>query len=243
MDTRFLDQHVALVTGASRGIGRGIAVRLASFGCNLLLTARHAEALTETAKMCEKHSVQAKIFATDIRNKTSVQDMLTYCVRELGGIDIGIVNQGINKGGLFAEDKNDEWENVIDTNLKASMAITRQILPYLQKVSNEKKRALIFIASMAAKFSSAKIAAYHASKFGLLGFSHSIFEEVREQGIKVSAICPGMVNTDMIRKRDINIDKTLQVDDVADAVSYILQSSDTACPVEILLRPQRSPNT
>lgn len=236
-----LEHHVALITGASRGIGRAIAIHLASIGCQLMLTGRDVKALTATANACGEFGVIAKTYAADVRHKDELAGLVETCVNEFGELDIVIVNQGVIKAGLFSEDSQHVWEDIIDTNLKASMALTQLVLPHLQNAPAEKKRALIFISSMAAKFTSAKLAAYHASKYGLLGFSHAIFEEVREFGIKVSVLCPGMVNTNMIKKSTININKVLQPSDVAEAVSYVIHSSATACPVEILLRPQRSP--
>lgn len=237
---RSLHQHVAMITGASKGIGRGTAIHLASLGCNLVLTARNAEALAETAKACEKHSVQVKTFVADIRSKETVRQLVDFCIQTFGEIDIVILNQGVAKGGLFAEDAQDEWEEVIDVNLKASMTLTRFLLPHLQHES-KKHRALIYISSMAAKFTSAKLAAYHTSKAGLLAFGHCIFEEVREYDIKVSVLCPGMVNTDMIRSYNIDLEKVMQVSDIAETISYVIHSSPTVCPVEILLRPQKNP--
>lgn len=237
-----LEQHVALITGASRGIGRAIAIHLASIGCRLMLTGRDVNALTSTAKACSEFGVRVETYAADVRHKNELAGLVDACMDAFGELDIVIVNQGIAKGGLFSEDTQNAWEDIIDVNLKASMALTQLVLPHLQNAPADKKRALIFISSMAAKFTSPKLAAYHASKYGLLGFSHAIFEEVREFGIKVSVLCPGMVNTNMIKKSsNMDFNKVLQPSDVAEAVSYVIHSSVSVCPVEILLRPQRSP--
>jgi NADP-dependent 3-hydroxy acid dehydrogenase YdfG len=124
-------------------------------------------------------------------------------------------------------------------NIKALMHLTRHALPHLMR---QPRSAVVNISSIAGKMGFAGGGAYCASKHAVMGFSEAVFEDVREHGVKVCAICPGYVRTELISARGgLDAAKMLQPEDVADAVLYVARCADTACPTEIVLRPQRTP--
>ena len=130
------------------------------------------------------------------------------------------------------------WDRVIDINLRSLIHLTRHALPEIEKGP---RGAIINIASISARMSHGGAGIYCATKHGVLGFAGSVFEDVRERGVKVSTICPGFVNTDMVSARDLVLEKTIQPEDIARTVLFVLTFPDTGCPTEIVVRPQRSP--
>ncbi|MEC9071113.1 MAG: SDR family NAD(P)-dependent oxidoreductase, partial [Myxococcota bacterium] len=147
---------------------------------------------------------------------------------------------GIYASGLAHEADMDAFDQVIDVKVKALMRLTRLSLPHLLEAS---PAAVINVASVAGKMTFRGGGAYCASKHAVMGFTGSVFEDVREQGVKVCAICPGFVNTSMVAGRGLDMDKMIQPDDIADAVAFVASFPDTGCPTEIVIRPQRNPYT
>jgi 3-oxoacyl-[acyl-carrier protein] reductase len=135
--------------------------------------------------------------------------------------------------------KIEDWDQTFRLNLRAPMILAQNFLPAMIAKGTG---AVINIGSVSGKSGEANGAAYSASKFGLIGFTQSLYEEVREHGIKVAVVLPGFVDTPMIPPvKHLDRSKMIQTDDVAQAVLYILSAPATACPVEITIRPQRSP--
>jgi len=148
-------------------------------------------------------------------------------------------NAGWGKQAPVAKAGVADWDRTLDVNLRAPMLLTRLVLPTMIGRENG---AIINIGSIAGKSGEANASAYAASKFGLIGFTQSLFEEVREYGIKTSVILPGFVDTPLIPEtRHLDRNKMIRPEDVAEAVLYVLRSGPACCPVEITLRPQRSP--
>lgn len=230
---------VALVTGASRGIGRAVAVALAREGCDLALVARGAEGLEETAESCRAEGARCLTIAVDLANTAAIPAVVERCVEALGRIDILVNNAGIyGRRGPSQEADPAMWDAVVDLNLRTAMHLTRAALPHIIEAP---RGAVIHIASVAGKMAFGGGAAYTASKHGLVGFAGALYEDVREHGVKVCAICPGFVNTPMVASRGLDAARMIQPEDVADTVSFVATFPDTGCPTEILLRPQRTP--
>ena len=234
---------VALITGASRGIGAGIALSLAEQGYHLALMARSEQALFSISQQCEAKGVQVLPLVVDVNDKVLVKESISQLIQQFGRLDTFVCNQGtFEKKINIDNDVDDSWETVLMTNLHASMHLTRLVLPHIIDSPPSLSRAIIFMASVAGKLTSAGNAAYCASKHGLLGFANSVFEEVREYPIKISSICPGFVDTDMVNKNPrLNPKKMIQVTDIVTTVNYILAMSANCCPQEILLKPQMTP--
>ena len=226
---------VALITGAGRGIGRAIAISLAKAGCVVMITARSIEQLLVVQK--EIFAVRGKALA--IQADLTRDDDLESLVQSCGPVDFLINNAGWGKRAPVVRAKIDDWDRTFRLNLRAPMILAKKLLPaMIEKGAG----AVINIGSMSGKSGEANGAAYSASKFGLIGFTQSLYEEVREHGIKVAVILPGFVDTPMIPPvKHLDRNKMIQADDVAQAVLYVLNAPATACPVEITIRPQRTP--
>ncbi|UJR16650.1 hypothetical protein I4U23_003550 [Adineta vaga] len=246
-----LDLHNknAVITGASSGIGKEVALTLAKEGCNVALLARTRDALEKLASECSKHGVQAHVITCDMSSKQSIDD----ACKQIGQLFQNKLHILINNAGIFGErvssieektpsgkDVVDMWEEVMMVNLVNLMRITGKCLPMMKEC---KHGAIITISSLAATMTGGGLAQYHASKWGVNGFLGSIYEDVREFGIKVCSIMPGFVNTPMLSgdQARLNLDKCIQSEDIAEGVLYILRTPINVCPTEIKYRPQYTP--
>lgn len=229
---------VALITGAGRGIGRAIAQGLAEEGCDVALLARSEGELEQTARLCREHGVRAVPLAVDIADSPALENAVRTCVEQLGGLNILVNNAGVSVDGSAAAADPDGWERMLRINLLAAMRATHLALPHILEAGGG---AVVFIASLAAKFTAGGMAGYVASKHGLLGFSGSVFEDVRERDVKVSVICPGWTNTAMMDTSAFAREAVIQPEDVADAVRFVVTFPRSACPTEIVIHPQHRP--
>ena len=226
---------VALVTGAGRGIGRAIAISLAKSGCHVHLTARSVLQLAEVQQELRDIGDSAVAIQADLTRDDDLRSLVDSC----GAVDFLINNAGWGKRAPVVKGNIDDWDRMFRVNLRAPMILAKRLLP---KMIAKGEGAVINIGSVSGKTGEANGAAYAASKFGLIGFTQSLYEEVREHGIKVAVILPGYVDTPLIPpNRQLDRSKMIQADDIAKAVHYVLTSPATCCPVEITVRPQRTP--
>jgi 3-oxoacyl-[acyl-carrier protein] reductase len=231
-----LNGKVALVTGAGRGIGKAIALSLAKAGGRLILAARTREQLDDVAKTIGSEAV---VIPTDLTRDDELLRLAEQSSKTWGSVDILINNAGWGKRAPVIRANIDDWDQTLRLNLRAPMILAQKLVPGMIAKG---EGAVINIGSVSGKTGEANGAAYSASKFGLIGFTQSLYEEVREHGIKVAVILPGFVDTPLIPpNRQLDRSKMIQADDIAQAVHYILSSPATCCPVEITVRPQRSP--
>ena len=235
-----LEGKVALVTGAGRGIGKAIAISLARSGCRVILTARSRDQLDEVRmKICADGGAAVAIPA-DLTRDVELEFLLEESAKAWGSADILINNAGWGKRAPVIRANVEDWDQTFRLNLRAPMILAQRLLPAMIAKG---AGAVINIGSVSGKTGEANGAAYTASKFGLIGFTQSLYEEVREHGIKVSVILPGFVDTPLIPpNRRLDRSKMIQADDIAEAVHFVLSSPATCCPVEITVRPQRSPD-
>lgn len=234
-----LSNTKALVTGATRGIGRAIVLALSDAGASVALVGRHPGSLARVASACQERGGKVVPLRADLSVAGQPEAVVKGAIEGLGGLNVLVNNAGMYAHGAADSADVATWDAVIDLNVRALVHVTRAALPALER---EPRSAVINIASISAKFAHAGGAIYCASKHAVLGFSNAVFEDVRERNIKVCAICPGYVNTDMAADAGIDLSKALQPADIAQAVLYVLACSDTCCPTELVLRPQRSPN-
>jgi len=226
---------VALITGAGRGIGRAIAIALAQAGCAVRITARSLDELVAV----QKEILAGKGEALPIQADLTRDDDLESLVESCGPVDFLINNAGWGKRAPVLRAKLEDWDQTFRLNLRAPMILAQKMLPAMIAKG---QGAVINIGSVSGKSGEADGAAYAASKSGLTGFSQSLFEEVREHNIKVAVILPGFVDTSMIPPvKHLDRSKMIQAQDVAQGVLYVLNAPLTSCPVEITIRPQRTP--
>lgn len=232
-------KRVVVITGASRGIGRSCALELAQPNTHLFLLARQEAELNAVAKECEARGAQAHYMTLDLGNTAAIRQCIEDIRSGFGAVDILINNAGIWLEKPFEEGDMSLWDAALDVNLKSVMHITRYCLEGMPSSG-----AVIFVASTASRRSYAGGTNYCAAKFGLLGFANALFEDIKERGIKVSSILPGVVNTDMHRgDPKLQEAKMIQPEDVAKTVSFILSMPQNVCPTEITLMPQYNPKT
>ncbi|MGH7848457.1 MAG: SDR family NAD(P)-dependent oxidoreductase [Candidatus Binatia bacterium] len=230
---------VALVTGASRGIGRAIALELGAAGCAVALAARGEARLRAVADEVENQGGECLMVPADLSRDADMHRVVEATLQRWGAVDYLINNAGWGKKASILKGNVEDWDQTFQVNLRAPMVLAKLVLPAMMAKA---AGAIINIGSVSAKAGQANVAAYSASKFGLLGFTESLFEEVREHGIKVCAIHPGYVDTPLIpQSAKLDRQKMIRPEDVARAVVFVLTSSPTCCPVDITIRPQQSP--
>jgi len=236
---KHLTDKVAIVTGAGRGIGRAIALALSHAGARVALAARSEPELGAVAEEIRSRDGDALVLPTDVTRDEDMERLVARTLKEWESIDILVNNAGWGKTAPVVNCKTEDLDRTLQINLRATMIMTRLVLPTLLQ---KKSGAIINIGSISGKAGSANTAAYSASKFGVIGFTQSLFEEVREHGVKVSVILPGFVDTPLIPpNKRLDRSKMIQPDDVANTVMFVLSLPPTSCPVEITIRPQQSP--
>ncbi|HSK31518.1 MAG TPA: SDR family oxidoreductase [Candidatus Limnocylindria bacterium] len=234
-----LEGKVALVTGAGRGIGKAVAISLAKSGCRVVLAARTAAQLEEVQNGIRQSGGDAVVALADLTRDDDIERLAAQSRRAYGSVDLLINNAGWGKRAPVVQAEIADWDQTFRVNLRAPMLLAKYLLPGM--IENG-AGAVINIGSVSGKSGEANGAAYSASKFGLIGFTQSLYEEVREHGIKVAVILPGFVDTPLIPpNRRLDRGKMIQAEDVAQSVLYVLMSPPTSCPVEITIRPQRTP--
>jgi 3-oxoacyl-[acyl-carrier protein] reductase len=230
----FLDGKIALVTGGSRGIGRGIAEALHREGATVFLTARDAQAAAAAAKQV---GTRAHGHGCDVRDFDQVRRLFADIDRDADGLDILVNNAGIGIFKSVEETTPDEWRAVIETNLSGPFHCSHEAIPRMRKRGG----GYIFnISSLAGKNPFANGSAYNASKFGLNGFSEAMMMEVRYDGIRVSYLMPGSVNTEFGRG-SAKQGWALEPEDVAEVVLDLLRSPSRALYSRVEMRPSQPP--
>lgn len=226
----------ALISGASRGIGRAIAGRLAGRGYRVFLLGRDRAALDALAATCPPASAAA--LAGDLRDDGFIDTAIEQASAFLGTLDVLVNNAGTAVHGAVQDAEMAAWRDLLEVNFMATANLTRQVLPGMIERG---RGTVINISSISARHVNAGSAIYAATKHALNGFGGCLFEDVRESGIKVSTIMPGFVATDMTAPLGKDSERMIRPDDIADAVMYVLSASATCCPTEIVIRPQRQP--
>ena len=230
-----LSDKVALITGASRGIGLAIARSLAERGCHLIVAGRSASALKEAGRELARRRIRVVTQACDVRDPESVKALAAATKKQFRRVDILINNAGMTQPSLFVEKLDyDIWRDVIDTNLNGMFLVTREILPLMRRGGT-----IVNNLSLAATRVFAGLSAYDASKYGALGFTDTLREELRPKGIRVIALIPGATDTEIWDTLwpDAPRKKMMSPETVASAVVCALSLPENSTVEEIKLQP------
>ncbi|HSM76574.1 MAG TPA: 3-oxoacyl-[acyl-carrier-protein] reductase [Bryobacteraceae bacterium] len=228
-----MTNRTALITGASRGIGRACATSLAAAGARVALAARNVEALEELAETLRAEGRQAFAVALDLSNADSIKEAASRVAKDFGRVDILVNNAAITKDNLAMRMKRDDWDLVLNTNLTGAFLMIQQVLPAMIR---ERWGRIVNISSIVGETGNAGQANYAASKAGLIGLTKSIAQEIASRNVTVNAVAPGFIATDMTQVLPQELkDKMLaaiplrrfgQAEDVAAAVRFL--ASDEA---------------
>jgi 3-oxoacyl-[acyl-carrier protein] reductase len=226
--TNFLSGQVALVTGASRGLGKAIAKSLAAQGASIAVVARSEDALKDTLEAIRAAGGTAEPFPVDVADSAAVDAAVEKIAARFSKIDILVNNAGVTRDGLLARMTSEAWDTVINTNLKGAFNFTRQVGRIMVK---QRSGRIINISSVIGLMGNAGQANYAASKAGLIGFSKSVAKEFASRGITCNVVCPGFIETDMTKDLSEELKKKLleriplqrlgQPDDVAGVVEFL----------------------
>jgi len=235
-----IERKVAVVTGGTKGIGLAIAERLVKAGVRVFICGRSKSDLSKALSDLFPHG-QAAGEICDVRSEGQVRSMLDEASRVYGGVDILVNNAGVGIFGKTVEEMSgDDFRATLETNLFGVFYACHYAVPVMRSRGGG---YIINISSLAGQNAHPKMAAYNASKFGLNGFSEALMQEVRQDDIKVSYICPGSVNTYF--GGDIPSDEKswqIQPQDIAEVVMDLLRMDKRALPSKVDIRPSRPPS-
>src|SRR5437868_11190591 len=235
-----LKNKTAIVTGGTKGIGRGIAEALLREGIAVCISARHQDEIDKAVSELNGSTEGSAIgFVCDVREYDQVKSLIDHTINELGGLDILINNAGIGIFESVEETSPEDFRAVLETNLFGVFYCCHEAIPQMKKRGGG---YIINISSLAGANPHPRMAAYNASKFGLNGFSEALMQEVRHDNIKVSYIMPGSVNTEF-GGDSVSDEKSwqLQPEDIARVVVDLLHHDDRSLPSRVEIRPSKPP--
>lgn len=235
-----LNGKTAIVTGGTKGIGRGITEALVKAGVNVCITARSRKEVDESVlALSALGGGRAHGIVADVKVYTQVQALFEFCALHFGGLDILVNNAGIGMFQTVEETSPDDFRAILETNLFGVFYCCHEAIPLMRSRGGG---YIINISSLAGTNAHPRMAAYNASKFGLNGFSEALMQEVRHDGIKVSYIMPGSVNTEFGGDSPTE-DRAwqLQPEDVARVVIDLLQHDERALVSRVEIRPSKPP--
>lgn len=221
-----LKGKTAVITGGSRGIGAAIALKFASLGADIaVIYSGNEEAAKETCRLCQAHGVNAIPYRCNVADFSAVKETVSLIKKDFGSVHIVVNNAGITRDGLVAMMKEEDYDTVLDTNLKGAFNMIRHCSPLLIRA---KEGCIINITSVAGLMGNAGQCNYSASKAGLIGLTKSAAKELASKGIRCNAIAPGFVATDMTEGQTENplvkmipLGRMGKPEDIAEAAAYL----------------------
>ena len=226
--TQIFKDKVVLLTGASRGIGAGIALELGKQGAILYGTATSEKGASSITQKFKSNDINGQGLVLNVNNNISIQSTIDHINEESGGINILVNNAGITKDTLLMRMKDDDWDDVINTNLKSVYKLSQLVIKTMMK---ERYGRIINISSVVGHMGNAGQTNYAATKAGIIGFTKSLAQEVGSRGITVNCVAPGFIDTDMTKELSedqregllthIPLSKLGQPSDIAHAVAFL----------------------
>ncbi len=225
-----MEKKVALVTGASRGIGKACAIELAKAGYDVAVSyAGNEEAANKTVAELKDLGVNAKAYKFDVSDKEACAKAVEEVLADFGKLDVLVNNAGITRDGLFMRMSAENWEAVINTNLSSAFYMTS---PAIKTMIKQRSGCIINMSSIVGVMGNAGQANYSAAKAGLIGFTKSLAKELGSRNIRVNAIAPGFIQTDMTKDLDtekiaehIPLKRLGQPEDIAKAVKFLAEDA------------------
>jgi NADP-dependent 3-hydroxy acid dehydrogenase YdfG len=245
-----LDGTVALITGASSGIGAATARALAEQGASVALAARRKERLDDLAKEIEAQGGRSLVIEADVTQQSEAEATVEQTVKELGRIDILVNNAGVMLLGPIENAPLEEWERMVHVNLLGVLYVAHAALPHLLKAAEDSSRGvadMINISSVAGRVARSGSGVYNATKFGVVAFSESLRQEVTKRHLRVAVVEPGAVATELTshmreearqqsQQRFAGVER-MTAEDIADAIAYIVTRPRRVAINEVLIRP------
>ena len=226
---------VAIVTGASRGIGKAISLALAKEAATVIVAARAIDKMNETAKLVTAAGGKAQIIPTELTDERSIKNLVKATGERFGRLDILINNAGITHSAKLEETSTEDWDRCQQINTRAPFILCREALPLLKKAE---AAYIINIASVVGVKGYPLQSAYTASKHALRGMTISLAEELKGSNIRVHLICPGGVDTELVQnvRPDIKKQDLMQPEEIAELVLYLLTHKGNAVVDELHIR-------
>jgi NADP-dependent 3-hydroxy acid dehydrogenase YdfG len=240
-----LDNKVAIVTGASSGIGYATSLKLSEVGVRIVAGARRSDRLQDLEKQIIKNNGEILIQKLDVTSKSDCDSLASAAVNKWGKIDVLINNAGMMPLSYFRNGKVEEWEQMVDVNIKGVLYCTSAVVPYMLR---QKSGHIINVSSVAGRIVFAGGSVYCATKHAITAFSEGLRKELSpKDNIRVSCIEPGAVSTELLESiTDDSMNgfiqatkemETLRSEDIANAISYVIQAPDHVNVNEVLIRP------
>jgi NADP-dependent 3-hydroxy acid dehydrogenase YdfG len=248
---RVLDGTVALVTGASSGIGEATALALAAQGARVAIAARRLDRLEALAERISAEGSEALVLQADVTEELQAREIVERTAAKFGRLDTLVNNAGVMLLGPIPDADVNEWRRMLDLNVSALMYCSHAALPHLIRAAEDGPRNvadLVNISSVAGRVARATAGVYNATKFAVGAFSEALRQEVTRKHVRVALVEPGMVATELqshnrpeilaqMRKNNTGITEPLQAGDIADAVAYVVTRARHVAINEILIRP------
>ena len=233
-----IKNKVAVITGASKGIGKATALRLAQEGTHLALSARSGDLLAQLSQDIRAMGLKAYSYVGDMSKEDSIKMLIQGTVKEYGKIDILINNAGFGFFNPIIDFPTKNWDEMFNLNVRGLFIATRESLPYLRKANES---VIVNVVSLAGKNAFVGGGGYAATKHAVLGFSRCLMLEERKNGVRVLAICPGSVATSFFDAHhdasDPKREKILAAEDVAESIIHMIKLPQCAMVSEIDIRP------